>query len=170
MTGEHNILPLDELDLHSCVSDEDKKNPSSYYQESAREMLASQWNDSHFAACMLEFGRRPEMNNAEQWTRVREWFVDIILQGKRKPVDFEVFAFMSEYRLWEQNQRAQQMVGEILFDVSKVKQLRRMYDAAKKEGKQPEDTIMFEGHELVMAYTRYVLEYLEPRFGIKKSG
>lgn len=56
------------------------------------------------------------------------------------------------------------MTGEITFDREKTKALRRAYEKAQQAGKERYDTFEFEGHELVMDYAKYVLEYLEAKF------
>ena len=50
----------------------------------------------------------------------------------------------------------------ISFDVPKYKKLHKAYRRAKNAG---EDTFVFEGHEIVVGYAKYLLEYLETRLG-----
>ena len=55
------------------------------------------------------------------------------------------------------------MTGSINFDADTVAKLQRAY-AHAVETKQ--EQFLFEGHELVTLYAKYLLEYLKPKFGI----
>lgn len=57
------------------------------------------------------------------------------------------------------------MSGDIEFDYAKYQRLRKAYDTAVAEYK---DQFTFEGHELVTAYAKYLLEYLGNQFGDKQ--
>jgi len=46
------------------------------------------------------------------------------------------------------------------FNREKLKQLKRVYAIAVARNKE---TFMFEGHELLVAYAKYLIEYLEGR-------
>jgi len=51
------------------------------------------------------------------------------------------------------------------FDIAKYKLLKRAYEKALKENKS---SLVFEGQELLVPYTKYLLEYLENMLKIKK--
>lgn len=57
-------------------------------------------------------------------------------------------------------------MNTIEFTATKVKALRRAYNAAVKAKK---DTFIFEGSELVVTYAKYLLEYLDGEFRRSKS-
>ncbi len=50
----------------------------------------------------------------------------------------------------------------IHFDKAKRNRLRAAYEAAKGLGK---DQFTFEGHEYLVSYARYLLEYLDTKLG-----
>lgn len=54
------------------------------------------------------------------------------------------------------------MVDEIKFDRKKRDELRKLYDEAVKAHK---DKFTFEGHEILVAYAKYLLEYLDSVLG-----
>jgi hypothetical protein len=49
-------------------------------------------------------------------------------------------------------------MNTISFTPEKLKQLKRMYDECEGE------SFMFEGHEVLKAYAKYMIEYLENQF------
>ncbi len=49
----------------------------------------------------------------------------------------------------------------ISFDKVKYRKLKREYEQAVKEGKE---IFLFEGHEVLVAYAKYMLEYLATIF------
>lgn len=55
-------------------------------------------------------------------------------------------------------------MNEISFDSRMVRRLRTAYAQAQKENAE---AFVFEGNTFVTAYAKYLLEYLEPNFGIK---
>lgn len=52
------------------------------------------------------------------------------------------------------------MSGHIEFTLEKIKAFRKLYDEAVKDGKE---MFIFEGHDVLVSYAKYVLEYLEKR-------
>lgn len=59
------------------------------------------------------------------------------------------------------------MSGSILFTKNKLESLRNIYGTALKAGKTNDDLILFEGHELLMGYAKYLILYLEGIYGRK---
>jgi hypothetical protein len=56
------------------------------------------------------------------------------------------------------------MSNEISFNPTNFKELKRLYFQAVKEGKE---SFMFEGHEVLTSYAKYLIEYLSSRFDTK---
>lgn len=50
---------------------------------------------------------------------------------------------------------------QITFDEPKLKRLKESYQQAIKDKK---DSFIFEGHELLTSYAKYMIEYLEDKF------
>ena len=50
------------------------------------------------------------------------------------------------------------MIGTIVFTYEKYRALKQQYEQALKDGKEE---FTFEGHLLLVAYAKYLLEYLE---------
>jgi hypothetical protein len=54
------------------------------------------------------------------------------------------------------------VAAEITWDRAKRDQLRKAYNAALAAGKE---VFQFEGHDLLVSYAKYLLEYLDSRLG-----
>lgn len=57
------------------------------------------------------------------------------------------------------------MPNHVDFTHNKVVALRKVYEEASRKGA---DSFKFEGNDYLVSYTRYLLEYLEPKFGITR--
>lgn len=55
-----------------------------------------------------------------------------------------------------------QINNEMRFDREKRDALRKAYEKAIAEGKE---SFIFEGHEMLVAFVKYVLEYLDSNLG-----
>jgi hypothetical protein len=54
------------------------------------------------------------------------------------------------------------MTDNISFDRAKRDALRDAYEAAKAAG---QEVFQFDGHDILVSYAKYLLEYLDGRFG-----
>ena len=56
---------------------------------------------------------------------------------------------------------------DVTFTPEKLERLERAYEKALAEGSE---SFIFEGHELLVAYARYLIEHLRRVFGVARKG
>ena len=57
----------------------------------------------------------------------------------------------------------------IVWNLQKMKRFETAINAALQNGAGQNDTITFDGHEYVLAYSKYLLQYLKSQFTFTKG-